>query len=159
MDPTSARRSLRRYPDLSAPIAITAGEPAGIGPDLCLALAATADPEQLLFIACPEPATGQDRPAPSWLWSFDPDTGERLFRHDLQFTRLPIPPPVRIDEDPGWRTPHAVPPKGRPGRIQQNRKRQVAASPQALARPPRSELPVELIEIPHARVVDRDDRV
>jgi 4-hydroxythreonine-4-phosphate dehydrogenase len=53
MDPTPARRSLRRYPHLKKPIAVTAGEPAGIGPDLCLALADTEICEQLIIIADP----------------------------------------------------------------------------------------------------------
>jgi len=54
MDPAPARRSLRRYPHLNRPIAITAGEPAGIGPDLCLALASEPICEQLVIIADPE---------------------------------------------------------------------------------------------------------
>jgi 4-hydroxythreonine-4-phosphate dehydrogenase len=53
MDPAPARRSLRRYSHLKKPIAITAGEPAGIGPDLCLALADTEICEQLVIIADP----------------------------------------------------------------------------------------------------------
>jgi 4-hydroxythreonine-4-phosphate dehydrogenase len=54
MDPAPARRSLRRYPHLKRPIAVTAGEPAGIGPDLCLALADTEICEQLVVIADPD---------------------------------------------------------------------------------------------------------
>jgi len=53
MDPAPARRSVRRYSHLDHPIAITAGEPAGIGPDLCLALANGEASEQLVFIADP----------------------------------------------------------------------------------------------------------
>ena len=81
MDAAPSRRSLRRHSNLNIPIAVTAGEPAGIGPDLCLALADTelcsdivviADPSvlraratrlgidypeqlQVLPIACPDP--------------------------------------------------------------------------------------------------------
>jgi 4-hydroxythreonine-4-phosphate dehydrogenase len=81
MDPAPSRRSLRRHSNLNIPIAVTAGEPAGIGPDLCLALADTelcanivviADPSvlraraarlgidypeqlQVLSISCPDP--------------------------------------------------------------------------------------------------------
>lgn len=39
MDAATSRRSLRLHHHLSKPIVVTAGEPAGIGPDLCLALA------------------------------------------------------------------------------------------------------------------------
>jgi 4-hydroxythreonine-4-phosphate dehydrogenase len=39
MDPATSRRSLRPHIDLNKPIIVTAGEPAGIGPDLCLELA------------------------------------------------------------------------------------------------------------------------
>lgn len=81
MDPATSRRSLRLHIDLKRPIVVTAGEPAGIGPDLCLALARgplaaslviVADPDvlrsraarlgielpnklQILPISCPEP--------------------------------------------------------------------------------------------------------
>lgn len=54
MDPAPARRSLRRYPHLNQPIVVTAGEPAGIGPDLCLALANEPVCEQLVIVADPE---------------------------------------------------------------------------------------------------------
>ncbi len=54
MDPAPARPGLRRYPHLTRPIAITAGEPAGIGPDLCLALANEPACEQFVFIADPD---------------------------------------------------------------------------------------------------------
>jgi 4-hydroxythreonine-4-phosphate dehydrogenase len=54
MDPAPSRRSLRRYQNLNTPIAVTAGEPAGIGPDLCLALAETELCSEIVVIADPE---------------------------------------------------------------------------------------------------------
>jgi 4-hydroxythreonine-4-phosphate dehydrogenase len=54
MDPAPSRRSVRRYTHLSNPIVVTAGEPAGIGPDLCLALADTDLCADLLVIADPQ---------------------------------------------------------------------------------------------------------
>jgi len=54
MDPATSRRSLRRHPHLNKPIAVTAGEPAGIGPDLCLALAQTPVSADLVIIADPD---------------------------------------------------------------------------------------------------------
>lgn len=53
MDPAPSRRSLRRHSDLKHPIVVTAGEPAGIGPDLCLALAQSDICEDLVVIADP----------------------------------------------------------------------------------------------------------
>jgi len=47
-----ARRGLRRLPALRVPtLAVTSGEPAGIGPDLCLALAARRWPCRLVLLA------------------------------------------------------------------------------------------------------------
>ena len=54
MDSTPSRRSLRRYSNLNIPIAVTAGEPAGIGPDLCLALADTELCSDIVVIADPD---------------------------------------------------------------------------------------------------------
>jgi len=54
MDPATSRRSLRRHPHLNKPLAVTAGEPAGIGPDLCLALAQTPLSADLVIIADPD---------------------------------------------------------------------------------------------------------
>jgi len=54
MDPAPSRRSLRRYSNLNTPIAVTAGEPAGIGPDLCLALANTELCSDIVVIADPD---------------------------------------------------------------------------------------------------------
>lgn len=53
MDPAPSRRSLRRYQNLNIPLVVTAGEPAGIGPDLCLALAATEHCSNIVVIADP----------------------------------------------------------------------------------------------------------
>lgn len=53
MDPAPSRRSLRRYSNLNIPIAVTAGEPAGIGPDVCLALAHTELCADIVVIADP----------------------------------------------------------------------------------------------------------
>lgn len=53
MDPATSRRSLRRHPDLSKPIVVTAGEPAGIGPELCLSLAQTNLPADIVVVADP----------------------------------------------------------------------------------------------------------
>ncbi len=55
--------------------------------------------EQLLFNACPNSATGQDKAMPATVWSFDPTTGKTLWRHDLTLSRLPVPPPVVVDEE------------------------------------------------------------
>jgi len=54
MDPAPARRSIRRHSNLNIPIAVTAGEPAGIGPDLCLALADTERCSDIVVIADPD---------------------------------------------------------------------------------------------------------
>ena len=53
MDATPSRRGLRRHSDLDFPIAVTAGEPAGIGPDLCLALADQRIGDDIVVIADP----------------------------------------------------------------------------------------------------------
>lgn len=49
-----SRRGLRRHPDLKQAIAITAGEPAGIGPDLCLALAEQDIGDSVVVITDPD---------------------------------------------------------------------------------------------------------
>jgi 4-hydroxythreonine-4-phosphate dehydrogenase len=53
MDPATSRRSLRSN-HLSKPIAVTAGEPAGIGPELCLTLACTKLPAEIVVITDPD---------------------------------------------------------------------------------------------------------
>ncbi len=54
MDPATSRRSLRSHIDLKQPIVVTAGEPAGIGPDLCLALARGPLAASLVVVADPD---------------------------------------------------------------------------------------------------------
>jgi len=54
MDPAASRRSLRKDSDLSRPVVVTAGEPAGIGPDLCLALARSPLAQNIVVVADPE---------------------------------------------------------------------------------------------------------
>ncbi|MDH4125443.1 MAG: 4-hydroxythreonine-4-phosphate dehydrogenase PdxA [Gammaproteobacteria bacterium] len=54
MDPATSRRSLRPHINLKKPIVVTAGEPAGIGPDLCLALARGPHAARLVVVADPE---------------------------------------------------------------------------------------------------------
>ena len=53
MDPATSRRSLRQDSDLIRPIVVTAGEPAGIGPDLCLALASGPLAADIIVVADP----------------------------------------------------------------------------------------------------------
>lgn len=53
MDAATSRRSLRFHHHLSKPIVVTAGEPAGIGPDLCLALAAMPVAANIVVVADP----------------------------------------------------------------------------------------------------------
>ena len=53
MDPATSRRSLRQHHHLSKPIVVTAGEPAGIGPDLCIALAQRELPADIVVVADP----------------------------------------------------------------------------------------------------------
>ncbi|MEM1453085.1 MAG: PQQ-binding-like beta-propeller repeat protein [Planctomycetota bacterium] len=55
--------------------------------------------DQLLFNTCPKSGSGQDEAAPGTIWSFDPKTGETLWRHDLTLCRLPIPAPIVIDDN------------------------------------------------------------
>jgi len=53
MDPATSRRSFRPDSDLNKPIVVTAGEPAGIGPDLCLALASSPLAGNIVVVADP----------------------------------------------------------------------------------------------------------
>ena len=53
MDPATSRRSLRQHHHLSKPIVVTAGEPAGIGPDLCIALVQRELPAEIVVVADP----------------------------------------------------------------------------------------------------------
>lgn len=54
--------------------------------------------EQLVFASTATEASGRSKPAPMILWSFDPETGATLWRHDLTSANLPIPAPLAIDE-------------------------------------------------------------
>ena len=63
------------------------------------ALVQFAGQEQLLFNTCPKLGSGRDAPAPATIWSIDPANGETLWKHELSLSRLPIPPPVVVDEN------------------------------------------------------------
>jgi hypothetical protein len=52
---------------------------------------------QLVILATPVQATGQDQAAPMSITSIDPKTGERLWRHELTLTRLPVARAVQVD--------------------------------------------------------------
>ncbi len=62
-------------------------------------LAQVAGEEQILFLGCPEAASGSDQAEPSWIQGFDPTSGKLLWRYETTFARLPIPPPVQIDAE------------------------------------------------------------
>jgi hypothetical protein len=53
---------------------------------------------QVLFLSTTYETSGEDRASPTTIWSFDPRTGETLWRTETLLTRLPIPAPVRIDD-------------------------------------------------------------
>jgi len=55
--------------------------------------------QQILFCSTIEQGTGQNQSAPMRIWSFDVATGEPLWQHDLELSRLPIPGPIKIDEN------------------------------------------------------------
>lgn len=55
--------------------------------------------EQILFLSTGYQTSGTDEAAATTISSFEPATGERLWQHTLPLTRLPIPPPVRIDDE------------------------------------------------------------
>ncbi len=54
---------------------------------------------QVLFLSTKEVATGMDQAAPCMLSSFSPEDGSMLWRHEMTFTRLAIPPPISIDHE------------------------------------------------------------
>jgi len=54
---------------------------------------------RILMVTAPDPATGSDAAAPSTLVAVEPRSGEVSFRLDLTLTRLPVPTPVRVDEE------------------------------------------------------------
>jgi len=54
---------------------------------------------QIVFLSTSYQTSGLDEAAPTTVTSFDPATGERLWQHTLTLTRLPVPVPVRIDDE------------------------------------------------------------
>lgn len=54
---------------------------------------------QILFLATLYQGSGQDESAPTTISSYDPRTGDLLWRGETELTRLPIPPPVKIDDE------------------------------------------------------------
>jgi outer membrane protein assembly factor BamB len=55
--------------------------------------------QQLLFMSTLASATGQDASAPTMISSYNPKTGDRLWDTEIELSRLPIPGPVRIDDE------------------------------------------------------------
>ena len=55
--------------------------------------------EQILFMSTMAQGGGQDQAAPSTISSFDPKYGDLIWRTETTLTRLPIPPPVRVDDE------------------------------------------------------------
>jgi len=53
---------------------------------------------QIVFLSTMYQTSGVDQSAPTTISSFDPEFGELLWRTETELTRLPIPPPVRIDD-------------------------------------------------------------
>lgn len=54
---------------------------------------------QVVFLSTTYGASGQDEAAPTTVSSFDPMTGELLWRTSPVLTRIPIPGPVQVAED------------------------------------------------------------
>jgi outer membrane protein assembly factor BamB len=54
---------------------------------------------QIVFLSTSYQTSGQDQAAPTTVSSFDPASGERLWQHTLTLTRLPVAPPVQVDEE------------------------------------------------------------
>ena len=55
--------------------------------------------DQILFLSNAVRASGRNQAAPMMISSFSPKDGERLWSHEITLTRLPIPGPVRIDDN------------------------------------------------------------
>lgn len=53
----------------------------------------------LLFLSCAEQGAGENTPAPALISAFDPDTGALRWRHETLLTNVPVPPPVRVDDE------------------------------------------------------------
>ncbi|MFT5048842.1 MAG: outer membrane protein assembly factor BamB [Chlamydiales bacterium] len=54
---------------------------------------------QVLFMSTGVTGTGQEEAAPTMVSSFDPGDGSLIWRHQTVLTRLPIPAPIKVDED------------------------------------------------------------
>jgi len=54
--------------------------------------------EQLVMNTCPKPGSGQDQAMPAFVIALDPSTGTLLWKHETVLCRLPITPPVAVDE-------------------------------------------------------------
>ncbi len=55
--------------------------------------------EQLLFLSRPTGPSAGDRPVPTTLTSFHPKTGEMLWQDEIDLASIPIPSPIRIDDE------------------------------------------------------------
>ena len=55
--------------------------------------------EQLVFLSTMYPTSGRDQAAPTTISSFDPQDGTLLWRDETLLTRLPIPPPIQVDDE------------------------------------------------------------
>jgi outer membrane protein assembly factor BamB len=55
--------------------------------------------KQLLFLSTTYQTSGLDESAPMTIAGYDPRTGDPLWRGETTLTRLPVSPPVRIDDE------------------------------------------------------------
>jgi len=55
--------------------------------------------QQIVFLSTTYQTSGQDEAAPTTISSYDPEDGTLLWRTETLLTRLPIPPPVQIDDE------------------------------------------------------------
>jgi outer membrane protein assembly factor BamB len=55
--------------------------------------------DHLLFLSTETVGQGADRRAPMAVHAFDPRTGAALWSVAIQLTSVPVPPPVRVDEE------------------------------------------------------------
>ena len=54
---------------------------------------------QVLFLSTTYQASGTDKPAPTTITSLDPESGGQLWQIETELTRLPIPGPVKVDDE------------------------------------------------------------
>ena len=54
---------------------------------------------QVVFLSTTEPPTSWDAASPTLVSSFDPEDGELLWRTEVLLSCLPIPGPIRIDDE------------------------------------------------------------